>query len=254
MIEARPYYSAGSLSAAFYDLITGVDASLAGDIDLYAGLAAPGATVLELGAGSGRIAQGLAERGLSVTGVDIAPAMLAKARTRLAALPPQVAARIELRQDDLTCARLGRTFDLVICPFFTLAHIPLAAWTSAFATAVAHLAGGALAAFHLPRLELMRGAPRLDPVRPVMDLPLSGDRRLRLYVKARDFRPAEGALSQVVEYVVSDRTGRIIERSPERLTYFMADPQPPAAAAGLALDRPPIPLSRVGDVWVFRPS
>ena len=34
----RPYYAEGSLSAAFYDLVTAADATLAGDVDLYAGL------------------------------------------------------------------------------------------------------------------------------------------------------------------------------------------------------------------------
>ncbi len=252
-MKVRPYYSAGSMSAAFFDLVTAADRSLDGDIATYAGLAAPGARVLELGAGSARIAQALAEQGFSVTGVEIAPAMLAKARTRIAALPAEVAARIEMRQGDMTALRLDQTFDLAICPFFTLAHVPAGmAWTNTFAGVAAHLVPGGLAAFHLPRLDLMKRPAPADRARPVMDLALDGGRRLRLYIAERSFREAQGRFDQVVDYALHDPTGRVIERSPERLTFYMADPTPFAQAAGLTPDRPPIDIGGVGDIWVFR--
>jgi hypothetical protein len=44
----------------------------------------------------------------------------------------------------------------------------------------------------------------------------------------------------------------VLRRSAERLTYYVADPTPFAAAAGLSLARAPIRLGGVGDVWVFR--
>lgn len=253
MAKVRPYYAEGSLSAAFYDVVTAADARLAGDVEVYAGLAPAGGGVLELGAGSGRIAAALAARGLAVTGVDISPAMLARAEARRAGLPPEVAGRIELRRGDMTALDLRRTFDLVTCPFFTLAHVPAgAAWRNTFATAARHLAQGGLAAFHLPRLEIMRLPGPADPDRPVMDQALDDGRRLRLFVRERSFREALGRLDQVVEYAVADAAGRVLQRSAERLTYYMADPQPLAAAAGLALDRPPIGHGEVGDIWVFR--
>lgn len=57
-----------------------------GDIDLYIALAArTGGPILELAAGSGRIAVPLVEAGYEVTAVDIEPAMLARLRDRLAA-------------------------------------------------------------------------------------------------------------------------------------------------------------------------
>lgn len=255
MAKAKPYYAPGSLSAAYYDLVTASDPTLAGDVDLYAGLAPAGGAVLELGAGSGRIAQALAERGLSVTGVDIAPSMLARAEARRAALPPEVAARIELKRGDMTALDLKRSFDLVVCPFFTLAHVPAGtAWRNTFNTAARHLPSGGFAAFHLPRLELMRRLPPADPARPVTELPAGEGRRLLLFVLERNFREDVGRLEQVVDYALADPTGRILQRSPERLTFWMADPQPHAMAAGLTLDRPPVPLGEVGDVWVFRKS
>jgi SAM-dependent methyltransferase len=252
-VKARAYYAEGSLSAAFYDVVTAADARLCGDDEIYAALAPPGGSVLELGAGTARLTAALAVRGLSVCGVEIAPSMLTQALARVASLPPEVAGRIELRRADMTALDLRRTFDLVICPFFTLAHVPAgAAWRNTFATAARHLATGGLAAFHLPRLEVMRLPAPADPGRPVMDQPLPDGRRLFLFLRERSFREGINRLDQVLDYAVANGAGQIVQRSAERLTYYMTGPEPLAARAGLVLDRPPIDVGGVGDVWVFR--
>lgn len=253
MAKAKPYYAPGSLSAVFYDRITGADAKLLGDEDIYAGLAPEGASILELGAGTGRLTIGLAARGFRVCGVDISPVMLSQAEARVSGLPPEVRERIELRRGDMTSVDLRRTFDLVICPFFTLAHVPTgAAWRNTFAVAARNLSPGGLAAFHLPKLELMRGLEPPDPRRPVLDQHLGDGRALLLFVLERSFKEGVNRLEQVLEYVLADETGRIAHRSAERLTYYMTDPVPLAATAGLVSDRPPIDLGGVGDIYVFR--
>lgn len=253
MAKAKPYYAPGSLSAVFYDRITAADGQLLGDEDIYANLVPTARTILELGAGTGRLTAGLAERRYQVCGVDISPTMLSQAEARVAKLAPEVRERIELRQGDMTSLDLKRTFDVVICPFFTLAHVPTgAAWRNTFAVAARHLAEGGLAAFHLPKLELMRGLDKPDPRRPVLDQPLGDGRALLLFVTERSFKPGANRLEQVLDYVLADETGRIAHRSSERLTYYMTDPEPLAATAGLVLDRPPIDLGGVGDVFVFR--
>lgn len=253
MAKTAPYYAPGSLSAAHYDLVTAADPRLGEDEALYAALAPPGGRILELGAGSGRLTVGLAARGFHVTGVDIAPAMLAQAGARVAAAPPEVAGRIVLRRGDMTAVDLKQAFDLVICPYFTLAHVPAgAAWKNTFAVAARHLAPGGLAAFHLPRLEAMRAVGPADPAKPVFSQPLPGGGRLVLFVRERSFREAIGRLEQVLEYVETDAGGRVLRRSPERLTYYMADPRPLAAAAGLSLDREPQDIGGIGDLWVMR--
>jgi SAM-dependent methyltransferase len=252
MAKVRPYYAEGSLSVAFYDVLTDADRTLDGDADLYAGLAAEGGSVLELGTGSGRLAQALAERGFQVTGVDIAPPMLAKAQARRAGLPAQVAGRIALVRGDMAALDLKRRFDLVICPFFTLAHTPAgSAWRNTFATAARHLEPGGAAAFHLPRADVMASAPPV-PDRPVFDQVQPDGRRLLLFVRERSFKPAIGRMDQVIEYIVLDGAGQTLARSPERLTYYMTDPVPLAATAGLALDGQPQALGGDGDIWVFR--
>ncbi len=253
MAKVRPYYADGGLSAAYYDEITAADATLAGDIDFYAALAPEGGTVLEFGAGSGRVTQGLAERGLTVTGVDLSSAMLARAEARRKALPPEIAARMEFRRGDMTATDLKRTFDAVIFPFYTLAHVPAGtAWKNAAAVAVRHVKPGGYVCFHLPKLEVMRSLPPANSKAPVFDRVMSDGRRLVLFVAERTFRDPPGKLEQVLDYVVVDGAGRAVQRSPERLTYYMTDPTPFAEAAGLALDRPPQDLGGAGDLWVFR--
>ena len=253
MAQARPYYADKGLSAAFYDTVTAADDRLAGDVAIYAGLAPPGGSVLELGAGTGRVSFALAELGLSVTGIEIAPAMLAQGLSKRAALPAELAERVALRRGDMTALDLKRSFDLVICPYFTLAHVPAgAAWRNTFATAARHLETGGLAAFHLPLAQIMRQPGPANPDLPVFDQPLAHGHRLLLYVRERSWREGLGRLDQVLEYVELNEKGIALRRAPERLTYYLTDPEPLAAAAGLVRDRDPIALGGVGEIWVFR--
>jgi SAM-dependent methyltransferase len=251
MAQPRAYYAPGALSATFYDLVTASDASIEGDISIYAGLAPPGGSVLELGCGTGRIAFPLAEQGLSVTGIDLAPAMLDQARARLSAASEALQARIQFRLGDLTSLDLKRTFDVVICPFYTLAHLPAgAAWRNAFQVMSRHLAPGGRCAVHLPLGDLMRSPP---PPRHLaaLDRPTHDGGRLQIYVLERRYREPIGRFDQVVEYVELDRAGRPARRSTERLTYYDADPQPFAQAAGLRVEGAPLALGDTGHVHVF---
>ncbi|CAN7470423.1 class I SAM-dependent methyltransferase [Phenylobacterium sp. LjRoot219] len=252
MTRVRPYYADQSLSAAFYDVVTAADAQLTGDIALYAGLGPAGGSVLELGAGAGRVAIALAERGFRVTGVDLSAAMLVRARARQAAASAEIAERLEFRQGDMTSLDLKRTFDLAICTYFTLAHVPAgAAWRNTFAVMARHLDAGGITAVHLPLVEAMR-LPGPPPEALAFDRPLPGGGRLQLHVRERRFREAIGRLDQVIEYVERDAAGGVVRRSPERLTYYVADPTPFAAAAGLEAAQTPVRLGDVGEIWVFR--
>jgi SAM-dependent methyltransferase len=253
MAPTRPYYAERGLSAAFYDTVTAADPRLEGDLAIYADLAPEGGSVLELGAGTGRLAFALAGLGFSVTGIEIAPAMLAQASAKQAELPPEVARRVELRRGDMTSLSLKRTFDLVICPYFTLAHVPRGmAWKNTFATAARHLEAGGLAAFHLPLIEIMRLPGPGDLSLPILDRPAPSGGRLRLFVRERNFREDVGRLDQVIEYVELDARGEVLRSSLERLTYYHTDPDPLAAAEGLTPDRAPIELGGVGAIHIFR--
>ena len=84
--------------------------------------------MLELGPGTGRLTFALAERGLRVTGVEIAPAMLAQAAAKRAELEPEVAARVELRRGDMTSLDLKRTLRPGGLPLFHPGPCARAAW------------------------------------------------------------------------------------------------------------------------------
>jgi SAM-dependent methyltransferase len=233
--ETRPYYAEKGLSAAFYDLTTAADRGLDGDIDLYAGLAPASGSVLELGAGTGRVSLALAERGFQVLGVDLAPSMLAQAEAKLALAPDEIRGRVRFRRGDMAALNLGETFDAVIAPYFALAHLPAgAAWRNVFAGVSRHLRPGGRAAFHLPSKEMLDQP--LPQVRgPVLQRVLDDGRRLSLFIQDRSSKPAVGRYDQVVEYLIEGPKG-IESRSLDRMTYYVGDPAAAALAAGLDPD------------------
>jgi SAM-dependent methyltransferase len=126
--------------ARFYDQIMG-DRSL--DVrrvrDYIARFHPAAGSLLELGCGTGAMLAGLAP-GLAVTGVDQSPEMLAVAAS---AVP---AAR--LVEADMTAFSLETRFDVAICVFDTLNHLPrLADWRAMFARVHEHLADDGLFVF-----------------------------------------------------------------------------------------------------------
>ena len=75
----------------------------------------PEGPVLDVGCGSGDLAISLAHGGLEVLGVDFVDAAVAHARGKAAALPPEVAGRLEFRvADALRPSLLGRRFGSVV--------------------------------------------------------------------------------------------------------------------------------------------
>lgn len=138
--------SAGEALARLYDVDLVDDP---GDLDLYLALAARAAgPVLELAAGTGRLAVPLAEAGHDVTAVDIDPAMLARLRRRTAAAGDAVSRRLTVVDGDLLDLRLDDA------PPFALSFIALNslfllasrdAQRRAFRTMADHLGPGGLA-------------------------------------------------------------------------------------------------------------
>lgn len=253
MIETRPYYSAKGLSAVHYDQITAMDPSVRGDVDIYARLSPPGGSVLELGAGTGRVALALAERGIHVLGIEIAAAMLQQAQAKLARAPATVARRVRFLQADMTSLNLDETFDAVICPFFGLSHLPAgAAWKNVFGRIASLLKPGGYAAFHVPDAERLAAAPPPTPDRPVLRLPADDKgESLVIYIADRLSKPEIARFDQAVDYVIVDRRNQELRRVRERLTYYAADPIPYGVAAGLIPGTPIIPMGETGYIQVF---
>lgn len=97
---------------AFYDLFA--DNS---DIPFYLEIANEyGSPILDLAAGTGRIAIPLAEAGFEVVALDSSPSMLECARGKMRRLPSEVQSRLEIVEGDMTAFDLGRLFRLIIIP------------------------------------------------------------------------------------------------------------------------------------------
>jgi SAM-dependent methyltransferase len=120
-----------------------------GDLDLYLALAArTGGPILELGAGTGRLAVPLARAGHDVTAVDNDRAMIERGRAAAAAAGAATRARLEFVEADLVEVRLpaAGSFRLAIIPLNTfLALGTRQAQRAALETMAAHLAPGGLA-------------------------------------------------------------------------------------------------------------
>ncbi len=104
--------------------------------------------LLELGCGTGAHAEHLARLGFAVHGVDISEAMLSRARSRKAGLPPEVAARLSFGLGDVRSVRTGGTYDAVISLFHVMSYQTTNAdLEAAFETASVHLQLGGLFLF-----------------------------------------------------------------------------------------------------------
>lgn len=78
--------------------------------------------VLELGCGTGRTLIPIAQAGRTITGLDLAPPMLAICRDKVAHLPEAVRKRITLVEADMRSFDLDKEFALVICPYRAFLH------------------------------------------------------------------------------------------------------------------------------------
>ncbi len=223
--------------------------SLQGDIEWYCRKAvASGGPVLELGAGTGRIAIAIAQAGVSITAVDLDMGMLDKLRRKIVALPPEVQSRISAQQGDMRALTLADSYSLVIIPFRAFLHN--LTWDDQLATLRrAHeqlRPGGELAlnVFH-PSLEFMaanagslqgvwraRGPRELEgggfAVYSDMTRYDTVRQRLRSLIRTEEFGP-EGALLRThmtdleLAYLYPSDILRLLEHSGFDLIRFSGD-------------------------------
>ena len=104
--------------------------------------------ILELGCGTANHALLLAKEGYQVHGVDMSQEMLKKAADRLAQVPSEIAARIQLTQGDIRQVRINQTFDVVLSLFHVISYQTTNAdLLAAFSTIKQHLKPGGIALF-----------------------------------------------------------------------------------------------------------
>jgi len=109
------------IDASFYDYYA---TGLEGDQKFYVEEALiAGSPVLELACGTGRILIPIAEAGISIVGLDLAPSMLKIAQQKISRLSPDVQARIEIIKGDMKDFSLGRKFNLIMIPYRSFLYL-----------------------------------------------------------------------------------------------------------------------------------
>jgi SAM-dependent methyltransferase len=141
--------------ARFYDRIVGDRSEEIDRIRAYIAAYRPAAaSLLELGCGTGALLAGLTPA-YQVTGVDRSREMLAIAASRVPAA--------RLIRADMTSFALAERFDVAICMFDTLNHLPsFDRWQALFDRVHEHLAPGGLFIFDVNtsgRLRRLHGGP-----------------------------------------------------------------------------------------------
>ena len=159
-----------------------------GTVTTIAGL---GASVLELGIGTGRLAIPLVEAGLRVAGIDASPAMVARLHARRPEVPVAIG--------DFADTRVEGAFDVVLCAFNSLLNLlTLDDQERCLRNAAAHLAPG--------------GVVVIETFVPGDDLPPQG-----LDVRKVEPDEVQWSVFTVVDRVVSGSIVTIREDGPPRL-------------------------------------
>ena len=199
------------LWAEWYDVVYSTQRS--GEVEFYVDLArSSGGPVLEIGAGTGRIAIPTAQAGVDVVGVDLNEPMLARARANLRE-SGESSGSVELVHADMRDFDLGRTFPLVTIPARTLLLSTTAEGQQrTLERAAAHLApGGALALnVFVPDPDLLADDSE-EPFESGMAVHPETGRRCRLLALNRfdTFAQTNDGL-QIVEEL--DESGSVIRR------------------------------------------
>jgi SAM-dependent methyltransferase len=126
MSHATSSYDASTDFGTLYDAVPAY--STRDDVAFYleeAERAGASSAVLEVGCGTGRLTLPLALAGHEVTGIDLSPAMLTRARAKLASEAHEIRSRVTLLETDARSMDLphGATFDLAILPFRVMQHL-----------------------------------------------------------------------------------------------------------------------------------
>jgi SAM-dependent methyltransferase len=144
------------------------------DVDYYLRKCRGAPSILEYGAGAGRLTLPLAAGGAKILAVDTSAAMLNLLRVRLKTLAGEARQRVTVQQGDMRTFQTRRRFDVIVAGFHTLSHLYSRPDMEAFLTrAFTHLHPGGRLEFDLPFPRIDQ--PGYDPISQVcvleMDTP-----------------------------------------------------------------------------------
>jgi SAM-dependent methyltransferase len=105
-------------------------------------------SILELGCGTGRHALALARQGFGLTGIDLSPRMIDRAKARLLDTRRLPGSRVNFGVGDARTARFDQTFDAVTSLFHVMSYqVTNEDLTGTIRTAASHLAAGGVFVF-----------------------------------------------------------------------------------------------------------
>jgi ubiquinone/menaquinone biosynthesis C-methylase UbiE len=213
-IMDRFYEDAASLFVRAYDAFyQGGPSQFAGDVAFYEKLTREaGGSVLELACGTGRIALPLAERGITITGIDLSDGMLTVARRKAAGRPAAVRDRLTLVNQDMSELNLAERFGLIFLPARSFQHLlTIDLQEKTLTAAHRHLQPNGRLALHLfdPRLDLLVDESTPSPSLSGTD-PATQRRYLGEMVRTR-FDHLAQIRRDVWRYREMDRDGAVLE-------------------------------------------
>jgi SAM-dependent methyltransferase len=191
---------------------------------------AAGGPVLELAAGSGRVAIALARKGHQVTGLELSERMLDRARARTRHLPAAVQQRLRWAQGDMAHFDLpGEQFALIFVAFnsFWLLTDP-AQQRGCLGSAARHLAPGGRVVLDLfpPSQDDFEDE---DGIAQYLAMPFRGSSVLR--IKDYRYNAASGIATSTVRYCTRSRRDPDSVKLEATFTYRLRPAEPAAVVA-----------------------
>lgn len=219
MAVAR-FYDHPSLHVEVYDALF-VDGVPGGDdVAFFRRLALEsGGPVLELGAGTGRVAIPIAAAGVEIVGLDRSRAMLAMANRKRAALPHEVRRRLRFVEGDMAHLRLGRRFGFVFAAFRVwMALLEVADQRRALAGIRRHLRPGGTLAIDVfdPRLDRVVDGPMTEEEHRDVIHPVTGN-AVHVTIGGRTNDAIRQVFTQRWQFTERDATGAVIRDEQEEL-------------------------------------
>lgn len=161
------------------------------DVDFYK-RRGKGKSVLEYGAGTGRVTLPLARAGSEILAVDVSDSMLKLLRQRVSAEAPAIRKRITIQKGDMRTFSTRRRFDLAIAGFHTVCHLYSVDDIRSFLKQVyRHLKPGGSLEFDLPLPRI--DVPGYDPLAQVRVTEVDGESGPQLLTQ-RWYQPQEISL------------------------------------------------------------
>ncbi len=182
------------------------------DRDFYVAEArACGGRVLELGCGTGRVLLPIARAGVSITGLDLARAMLRVLEEKLAREPSEVRGRVRLVLGRMEEFDLGEEFALITTPFRSFQHLlGVDVQLACLERVRRHLAPAGrfiLDVFNVDREVLCR-APDKEEVEDVPEVEVPDGSRLRRTSRVAGLHHTEQYMDLEMFYYVTAPDGR----------------------------------------------